>query len=202
MMPSRFCVHYFSKSGRPRSGHRTGKGQSSSQSTRRVIPKNVLTVGLLHSSPMLVRSCLKSYMLGLTIMQTKNFQVSELGLEKEEELEIKLPTLAGLERKQGNFRKTSISVSLTSLKPLAVWIMTNCGKPLERSNYQIILPASWETCMQVKKQQLEHCVEQLIDRRLRKTHDRAVCCHPVCLTYARSMSWGMPGSMSYQLESK
>ena len=141
-MPSRFCVHYFSKSGRPRSGHRTGKGQSSSQSTRRVIPKNVLTVGLLHSSPMLVRSCLKSYMLGLTIMQTKNFQVFELGLEKEEELEIKLPTLAGLERKQGNFRKTSISASLTTLKPLAVWIMTNCGKPLERSNYQIILPAS------------------------------------------------------------
>ena len=142
MMLSRLYIYYVNNSGRSSSGHRTGKGQSSSQSTRRVIPKNVLTVGLLHSSPMLVRSCLKSYMLGLTIMQTKNFQVSELGLEKEEELEIKLPTLAGLERKQGNFRKTSISVSLTTLKPLAVWIMTNCGKPLERSNYQIILPAS------------------------------------------------------------
>ena len=29
-------------------------------------------------------------------MQTKNFQMSKLGLEKEEELEIKLPTFAGL----------------------------------------------------------------------------------------------------------
>ena len=37
--------------------------------------------------------------------------------------------------------------------------------------------------MQVKKQQLEHCMEQLIDSRLRKEHDRAVYCHPVCLTY-------------------
>ena len=31
--------------------------------------------------------------------------MSKLGLEKEEELEIKLPTFAGLQRKQGNFRK-------------------------------------------------------------------------------------------------
>ena len=34
-----------------------------------------------------------------------------------------------------------------------VWIMTNCGKLLERWEYQIILLVSWETCMQVKKQQ-------------------------------------------------
>ena len=53
-------------------------------------------------------------------MQTKNFQMLKLGLEKEEEQEIKLPTFAGLQRKQGNFRKTSISVSLTMLKPLTV----------------------------------------------------------------------------------
>ena len=29
-------------------------------------------------------------------MRTKNFQMSKVGLEKEEELEIKLPTFAGL----------------------------------------------------------------------------------------------------------
>ena len=40
--------------------HRTGKGQSSSQLPRRAIPKNVLTIRQSHSSPMLVRSCLKS----------------------------------------------------------------------------------------------------------------------------------------------
>ena len=31
-----------------------------------------------------------------------------MGLEKEEDLEIKLPTFTGLQKKQGNFRKTSI----------------------------------------------------------------------------------------------
>ena len=46
------------------------------------------------------------------------------------------------------------SASLTTLKPLAMWIRTNCGKFLKRWEYQTTLPASWETYMQVKKQQL------------------------------------------------
>ena len=44
------------------------------------------------SSPMLVRSCLKSFILGFSIMWTKNFQMPKLGFEKEEEPEIKLQT--------------------------------------------------------------------------------------------------------------
>jgi len=36
-------------------GHRTGKGQSSSQFTKSVVLKNVLTIRQLHSSPILVR---------------------------------------------------------------------------------------------------------------------------------------------------
>ena len=47
------------------------------------------------------------------------------GLGKAEEPEIKLPTFAGSQRKQGNSRKTSTSASLTTLMPLTVWITTN-----------------------------------------------------------------------------
>ena len=54
-MPSRFCIHYVNKSGRPSSGHRTGKGQSSFQFLRRVVPNNILTIRQLHSSHILVR---------------------------------------------------------------------------------------------------------------------------------------------------
>ena len=54
-----------------------------------------------------------------------------------------------------------------------MWIMTNCGNLLERWEYQTILPVSWETCMQVKKQQLEPHMEQLIGSRLRKEYDMA-----------------------------
>ena len=62
----------------------------------------------------------------------------------------------------------------------SVSIMTNYGKLLEKCKYQTILPVSWETCIQVKKQWLEPCMEQLIGSRSRKEYDRAVCCH-TCL---------------------
>ena len=78
------------------SGHRTGKGQSSPQYPKKVVPKNVLNIRQSHSSPRLVRSSLKSCMLGFSIMRTKNFKTPKLGLEKEDELEIKLWTFAGL----------------------------------------------------------------------------------------------------------
>ena len=49
----------------------------------------------------------------------------KLDLEKAEEPEIKLPTSLGSQIKQENSRKTSTSTSLTTLKPLTVWISTN-----------------------------------------------------------------------------
>ena len=84
----------------------------------------------------------------------------KLVLEKEEEPETKLPTSAGSSKKQESSRKTSISALLTIPKPLTVWITTNYEKFFRRWEYQTILPASWEICVQVKKQQLELDMEQ------------------------------------------
>ena len=53
----------------------------------------------------------------------------KLNLEKAEEPEIKLPVSVGSLKKQENTRKTF--ASLTMLKPLTVWITTNCEKFLE-----------------------------------------------------------------------
>jgi len=66
----------------------------------------------------------------------------KLDLEKAEEPEIKLSTSVGSQKKQENSRKMSTSASLTTLKPLTVWITTNCGKFLKRWEYQTTLPAS------------------------------------------------------------
>ena len=49
-----------------------------------------------------------------------------------------------------------------------MWITTNCGKFLKRREYQTILPISWETCMWIKKQQLEPDKEQRIGSKLGK----------------------------------
>jgi len=81
-------------------------------------------------------------------------------LEKAEEPENKLPTSAGSSKKQETSRKASISALLTMPKPLTVWITINCGKFWKRWEYQTTWPASWETCMLVRKQQLELDTEQ------------------------------------------
>ena len=199
-MPWRCCIQYVSKSERLTSGHRTGKDQSSSQFPRKGVLKNVLTIRQPYSSPVLVRSCLKSCMLGFSIMRNMDFQMTKLDLEKTEEPEIKLPTFAGSKGKLWNSRKKSTSVSSSVPKPLTVWI--NCRKLLKSWGYQTILSVYWETCMRVKKQQLEPCMEQLIGSRLKKEHDRAVCCHPVCLTYMLSTPWEMLGLDELKLQSR
>ena len=91
------------------SGHRTGKGQFPFQSQRRVVPKNVQTTRQLHSFLMLAKFDSKLLKVGFSTTGTENFQMYKLGLEKGEEPEIKWPTFAGSQRKQGNSRKTSTS---------------------------------------------------------------------------------------------
>ena len=58
-------------------------------------------------------------------------------LEEAEEPEIKFPTSVGSLKKQESSRKTSTSASLTTLKPLTVWITTNCGKFLKGWVYHL-----------------------------------------------------------------
>ena len=92
----------------------------------------------------------------------------KLDLEKAEEPEIKLPTSAESSKKQESSRKTSTFVSLTTPKPLTAWITTNCGKFFKRWEYQATWPASFEICVQVKKQQLKLDMEQQTDSKSQK----------------------------------
>ena len=107
----------------------------------------------------------------------------KLDLEKAEEPEIKLPTSIVSLKKQESSRKTSISALLTTPKPLTVCIITNYVNFLNGWKYQTTLPASWEICMQVKKQQLEPGLEQWTGSKLGKENIKAVYCHPAYLTY-------------------
>ena len=72
----------------------------SSQSQRKAMPKNAQTAAKLHSSHTLVKSCSKFSKPGFSNTWTMNFQMFKLVLEKAEEPEIKLPTSAGLSKKQ------------------------------------------------------------------------------------------------------
>ena len=92
-------------------------------------------------------------------MWTMNLQMLKLDLEKVEEPEIQLPTSNGSSKHQESSRKICTSALLTMPKSLTVWITTNYGKFFKKWQHQTTLPASWETRMQAKKQQLEPDME-------------------------------------------
>jgi len=148
------------QTGKLGSGHSTRNGQFSFQSQRKAMPKNAQTTAQLHSSHTLVKLCSKFFKPGFSNMWTVNFQMFKLVLEKAEEPEMKLPTSAGSSKKQESSRKTSVSALLTMPKPLTVWITINCLKYWKRWEYLITWPASWEICIQVRKQQLKLDMEQ------------------------------------------
>ena len=58
---------------------------------------------------------------------------------------------------------------------------------------QTTWPASWEICMQVKKQQLELDMEQQTGSKSEKEYVKAVYYNPAYLTYMQSTSWEMLG---------
>ena len=125
----------------------------------------------------------------------------KLVLEKAEEPEVKFPTSVWSSKKQESSRKATTTL-LTMPKPLTVWITINCGKFFKRWEYQTTWPASWEICMQVKKQQLEPDMGQQTGSKSGKEYVKAIYCHPAYLTYMQSTSWEMLGWMKHKLESR
>ena len=195
----KYCTQYARKFGTHSSGHRTGKGQFSFQSQGKANAKeysNNCTFALISHTSKVMLKILKAWLK----QYTENFQMFNLDLEKAEEPEIKFPTSAGSLKKQESFRKTSTSALVTMPKPLIVWITTNCGKFLKQWEYHAMLPASWEICMQVKKQQLGMDMKQQVLNWERLF--KAVYCHPVYSTYMHSTSYKMPHWMKHILESR
>ena len=79
------------------------------------------------------------------------------------------------------------------------WITTNCAKFWKKWEYQTTLPASWEICTQVKKQQLELDMEQQTGSKLGKEYIKAVYCYPAYLTYMQSTSWETLGWVKHKV---
>ena len=126
----------------------------------------------------------------------------KLVLEKAEEQEIKLLTSAGSSKKRESSRKTLL---------LLYWLCQSlwlCGpqKTVENSERDgntrsPDLPLK-ETCMQVRKQQLELDMKQQTGSKLGKEYVNAVYCHSAYLTYMQSTSWEMLNWMKHKLEAR
>ena len=139
------------------------------------MPKNAQTTAQLHSSD-------------FSSTWNVNFQMFKLVLDKAEEPEIKLPTSAG-SRKSKRVQEKHLFLLYWLCQSL--WL---CGKFWKRCEYQTTWSASWEICMQVRKQQLELDTEQQTGSKQEKEYVKAVYCYPAYLTYMQSTSWETLGS--------
>ena len=125
-------------------------------------------------------------------------------LEKAEEPEIKLPTPIGSSKKAREFQKNIYFCFIDYAKAFDCVDHSKLWKiPIfKRWEYQTTWPASWEICMQVKKQQLELDMEQQTGSKLGKEYVKAVYCHPAYLTYMQRTSCKIPGWIKHKLESR
>ena len=93
----------------------------------------------------------------LLISQASNFMLKKLQARLQQHVNQELPDV------QARFRKGLITRDQ---------ITNICGKFWKRWEYQTTWPASWETCMQVTKQQLEPYMEQLTVQNWEKSMTR------------------------------
>ena len=126
----------------------------------------------------------------------------QVGFRKGRGTRDQIANICQIIEKAREFQKNIYFCLLTMPKPLTVWITTNLGKFFKRWEYQFTWPASWEICMQVKKQQLELDTEQQTGSKFGKEYVKVVYCHPAYLTYMQSTSWEMLGWMNHKLESR
>ena len=116
--------------------------------------KECSTTRELCSFLMLVKLCSKSFKLGFNNMWTENFQMYKAGFRKGRETKGQTANIRWMRKKQG-FPEKHLFLLYWLHKSLQLHESQQTGKFLNRWEYQTTLPASWETCRWVKKQQLE-----------------------------------------------
>ena len=145
------CTQYTRKFGKLSSGHRTGKGRFSFQSQRRANANecsNYCTIALnSHAS----KAMLKIFQPRL--QQYMNYELPDVqaGFRKGRGTRNQIANICWIIEKAREFQKNIYFCFIDYAKAF-VWITTNCGKFWKRWEYQTTWPASWETCMQVRKQ--------------------------------------------------
>ena len=145
---------------------------------------NYCTIALIsHASKVMLK------ILQARLQQYVNYEIPDVQavFRKGRETRGQIANICWIIERESSRKKSSISALLTMPKPLTVWITTNYGKFLKRWEYQTTWPASWEICMQDKKQQLELDMKQQHGSKSGKEYIKAVYCHPAYLTYMYHM---------------
>ena len=138
---------------------------------------NYHTVALISHASIVILKILQA-----RVQQYMNHELPDVqaGLRKGRRTRDQIANICSIIKKLQNSRKVSTSALLIMTKPLCRSQQT--GKFFKRWECQTILPASWEMCMQVKKQQLEPDMEQQTGSRPGKEYIKTVYYHLAYLT--------------------
>ena len=118
---------------------------------------NYHTIALIsHASKVMLK------ILQARLLQYMNHELPDVqaGFRKGRGIRDQIANIGWIMEKARLFQKNMYFCFTTMPKPLTVWITINSGKFFKRWEYQTTWPASWETYMLVRKQQLELDMEQ------------------------------------------
>ena len=135
-------------------------------------------------------------------MWTVNFQMFKLGFRKGRGTRDQIANIHWIIKKAREFQKNIYFCFIDYAKAFDCVDHNKVWKILKEIEYQTTWPASWETCMQVRKEQLELDMEQQTGSKYEKEYVKTVYCHPAYLTYTQSTSWETLGWSKHKLESR
>ena len=170
------CTQHARKFGKLSSGQRTEKGQFSSQSQRKAMPRNAQ---ILHNCSHLTcyQNNVQNSPRQSSIIMNGELPDVQAGFRKDKRTRDQIANIHLIIEGAREFQK-----NIYMSKPLIMWVTTNCEKFSKGWEYQTTLPASWEICMWVKKQQLELDIEQQTGSKSGKEYVKAVYCHSAYIT--------------------
>ena len=141
MMLWKCCTQYASKFGKLSRGHKTGKGVfiSNPEKGNAKECSNYCTIALIsHASKVMLK------ILQARLQQYVNHGLPDVqaGFRKGRGTRDQIANICWIIEKSREFQK---NICFIDYAKVFVWITTNCGKFLKRWEYQITLPASWDT---------------------------------------------------------
>ena len=115
---------------------------------------NYCTIALIsHASKVILQTRLQQYV-------KREIPDVQAGFRKGRGTRDQIANIHWIMEKAREFQKNIYFCFIDLPKPLTMWITIDCGKFWKRWEYQTTWPASWESCIQVRKQQLELDMEQ------------------------------------------
>ena len=160
MMLLKCRIQYSSKFGKLSGANRTGKKWVFIPILKKGNAKecsNYSTIALISHASKVILKILQTRFQQFVNSELPNVQA---GFQKGRGTRDQIANIGWIIKKAKELQKNITSAILTKPKSLTVWITTNYGKFFKRWEYQTTWSASWETCMQVKKHQLEPDMEQ------------------------------------------